>query len=126
MKREGESWSLEFDDGVVVGRFEQGMELDAFEEEAYPAFEAIVQEYEYEIVGTADLVEVEETLGNDVLAIWEQAAQESSQLPNYERGALVADGIKKFALKNKLSVPDAEIRGFESLPDAIQWARTGD
>jgi hypothetical protein len=126
MEKRGNSWSLEYDDGVVIGRFEQEMPLDAFEEEAYPAFEEIVSEYEEEIVGTADLVEVEDSLGEDVLAVWEQAAQESSQLPNYRRGALVADGLKELALKNKLSVPDAEIKGFEDLPEAIEWARSGD
>lgn len=126
MRKEGTNWSLEFNDGVVVGRFEEGMPLEAFETEAYPAFEAIVREYETEIVGTADLVEVEDTLGDEVLSVWEQAARESSQLPNYERGALVADGIKRFALKNKLSVPDAEIKGFEELPEAIEWARSGE
>jgi len=126
MQRSGDQWSLEYDDGVVIGRFEQGMPLEAFETEAYPAFEAIVREYEREIVGTADLVEVEETLGDDVLSVWEQAAQESSQLPNYERGALVADGIKRYALQNKLNVPDAEIQGFDNLSDAVEWARHGE
>lgn len=123
MKKEGKNWSLEYDDGVVIGRFGTDMPLDAFEEEAYPAFEAIIAEHEHDIIGTADLVEVEDTLGEDVLSVWEQAAQESSQLPNYERGALVADGLKRFALKNELSVPDAEIRSFNELEEAIEWAR---
>lgn len=123
MKKEGQSWSLEYDDGVVVGRFEKEMPLEAFETEAYPAFEEIITEYKHDIVGTADLVEVEDTLGDDVLEVWEQAARESSQLPNYRRGALVADGLKKFALKNELKVPDAEIKAFEDLEKAITWAR---
>jgi hypothetical protein len=126
MKQSGESWSLEYQDGVVIGRFHEDMPLDAFETEAYPAFEAIVDEYETDIVGTADLIEVEQSLDDDVLAIWEDAANASSQLPNYERGALVADGLKKFALQNKLDVPDAEIQSFDSLDAAIEWARHGD
>jgi hypothetical protein len=123
MRKDGEHWSLEFVDGVVVGHFGQEMPLEAFETEAYPAFEAIIGEHKDDIVGTADLVEVDDRLGNDVLEVWEQAAQESSQLPNYERGALVADGLKRFALQNKLDVPDAEIKAFEDLDTAIEWAR---
>jgi len=123
MRKSGSAWSLEYDDGVVVGRFGEDMPLSAFEEEAYPAFEAIVDEYEEDIVGTADLVEVDGTLGGDILSVWEQAAQESAQLPNYRRGALVADGIKRLAIKGKLSVPNAEIETFERLDDAIEWAR---
>jgi hypothetical protein len=123
MRREGTAWSLEYDDGVVVGRFHEDMPLEAFEEEAYPAFEEIVGRYRDDIVGTADLIEVEKTLGDDILSIWEDAANASSELPNYRRGALVADGLKRLALQNKLKVPDAEIKAFEDLNTAIEWAR---
>jgi hypothetical protein len=102
------------------------MPLSAFEEEAYPAFEEIIAEHERDIVGTADLVTLDDPFGDDVLEIWEAAARESSQLPNYERGALVADGITKLSLKNKLRVPDAEIETFEELDAAVEWARTGE
>ncbi|MFC7057978.1 STAS/SEC14 domain-containing protein [Halovenus salina] len=126
MKRSGDSWSLEYDDGVVIGRFREGMPLSAFETGAYPAFEAICAQHSEDIIGTADLVELDDALGTEVLDIWEQAAQESSQLPNYRRGALVADGITNLSLKNKLRVPNAEIKGFENLDDAIAWARGED
>jgi hypothetical protein len=123
MKREGTNWSLEYDDGVVVGVFDEGMPLDAFETEAYPAFEAIIGEHREDIVGTADLVRLEDPFGDDVLEIWEQAANESAQLPNYRRAALVADGIKKLSLKKKLRVPGAEVGTFEDHQTAIEWAR---
>ncbi|MEZ3117189.1 hypothetical protein RYH80_14835 [Halobaculum sp. MBLA0147] len=126
MLERGENWSLEYDDGVVIGRFERGMPLSAFEEEAYPAFERILGEHETDIVATADIVRLEDALGQDVLDIWEQAARESSQLPNYERAALVADGILKYGLKGQLRVPDAEIETFEDPERAIHWARTGE
>jgi hypothetical protein len=126
MIRRGDDWSLEYDDGVVIGRFGEGMPLSAFEEEAYPAFEEILAQHRDDIVATADLVELEDALGDEVLEIWEAAARESSQLPNYERAALVADGILKYGLKRQLRVPDAEIETFEDLDRAIHWARTGE
>ena len=126
MIERGESWSLEYDDEVVIGRFEHGMPLSAFEEEAFPAFERILDRHRDDIVATADIVELEDALGSDVLEIWEAAAQESSQLPNYERAALVADGILKYGLKRQLRVPDAEIETFEELDRAVHWARTGE
>jgi hypothetical protein len=126
MLREGTNWSLEYEDGVVIGRFLEGMPLSAFEEECYPAFEEILGEHREDIVATADLVRLEDPFGEDVLEIWEQAARESSQLPNYGRAALVADGIKKVSLKNKLKVPKAEIETFEDHDEAIEWARHGD
>lgn len=58
-----------------------------------------------------------------MLRVCEQPTQESSQLPNYERGALVTDGLKRFALQNKLDVPDAEIKAFEDLDTPIKWAQ---
>ena len=54
---EGTAWSSQYDDGVVVGRFYEDMPIEAFEEEAYPAFEEIVGRYRDDIVGTADLIE---------------------------------------------------------------------
>lgn len=99
------------------------MPLDAFDEEAYPAFEEIIEQHENDIVGTADKVDTEGTMGDDVLSVWEQAARESSKLPNYQRGALVADGLAELAIKEKLFVPDAEIMSFEDMETAIEWAR---
>lgn len=126
MRREGNNWSLEYEDGVVIGRFLEGMKLEAFGEQAYPAFQEIIEAHEDDIVATADLVELEDPFGEDVLEVWEQAARSSSQLPNYKRGALVADGITQLSLKNKLRVPDATIETFEDLDTAFEWARTGE
>lgn len=126
MRKEGNNWSLEYDDGVVIGKFLDGMELEAFGDEAYPAFEEIIDAHEYDIVATADLVELEDPLGEEILEVWEDAARSSSQLPNYKRGALVADGITQLSLQNKLRVPDATIETFEDLDTAIEWARTGE
>ena len=126
MIRRGDDWSLEYDDGVVIGRFGEGMPLSAFEEEAYPAFEEILAQHRDDIVATADRVELKSALGDDVLEIWEAAARESSRLPNYERAALVADGILRYGLKRQLRVPDAEVETFEDLDRAVHWARTGE
>ena len=123
MKRSGNNWSLEYDDGVAVGVFEEGMPLDAFGTEAYPAFEAIIGEHREDIVGTADLVELEDPFGDGVLDIWEGAANESAQLPDYRRAALVAEGIKRVSRKKQLRVPDAEIETFEDHERAVEWAR---
>lgn len=126
MRREGENWSLEFDDGVVIGIFGEDMQLAAFEEEAYPAFEEILSVHRSNIVGTADDVRMTDPFSRDVFEVWEQAARESAQLPNYERAALTAKGIKAISLRGKLSVPGAEFETFENHDDAIEWARTGE
>ena len=123
MKREGENWSLEYDDGVVIGYFGKGMAIEAFEEEVYPAFESILKVHKNRIVGTADHVLITDPFSKDVFEIWEQAARESAQLPNYKRAALTAEGIKSVSLRNKLSVPDAEFKTFDDHEKAIEWAR---
>lgn len=61
MIERGDNWSLEYDDGVVIGRFEHGMPLSAFETEAYPAFERILEHHRDDIVATADVVRHPET-----------------------------------------------------------------
>jgi len=126
MRKESEHWSLEFDDGVIVGRFQEDMPLDAFEAEVYPAFEAIVEEHDTDIVGTADRVDTEGILHDEVLSVWERAAREASTLPHFERGAIVAEGMTKYALKNALNAPTVVIKAFDDLDTAIEWARDGD
>lgn len=123
MKREGENWSLEYDEGVVIGFFGKGMPIEAFEEEVYPAFESILKVHKNRIVGTADHVLITDPFSKDVFEIWEQAARESAELPNYERAALTAEGIKSVSLRNKLSVPGAEFKTFDDHQKAIEWAR---
>lgn len=125
MRKEGDKWSLEYDDGVLIARFEKGIEFDSFGDEAFPAFEEILSVHGDSIVGSANLVTVESTLSSAVFDVWEQAAEEYAALPNYQRGAFVADGITKFSLKSTLDVPGARNETFDDFEDAIEWVRHG-
>lgn len=125
MKKEGENWSLTYDDGVVIGEFGEGMKLESFEAEVYPAFEEILAAHKHDIVATADHVGISDPFSRDIFDVWEEAARESAKLPNYERAALTAAGIKAISLRGKLSIPEAEFRTFNDHETAIEWARTG-
>ena len=126
MRKEGTNWSLEFEDGVVIGRFHKDMRMETFEEEVYPAYEEILDSHKENIVASADLVNIADPFSKDVFEVWEEAAQESSQLPNFERAALVSDGVKALSLRSKYDVPGAEMQTFDDLDKAIEWARHGD
>lgn len=123
MRKTGDNWSLEFDDGVLVARFEQGIDFDAFGAEAFPAFERILDAHGRDIVGSANLVAVDDHLSDDVYGVWEQAAERYADLPNYRRGAFVANGLKQFSLKKSLDVPGAENNTFDDFETAIEWVR---
>jgi hypothetical protein len=123
MKREGDNWRLEYRDGVVIGVFGEEMRMEAFEEEAYPAFEEILDSHRNDIVATADDVRISDPFSKDVFEVWEAAARESAQLPNYERAALSARGIKALSLKDKLSVPGVDFQTFDTHDEAIEWAK---
>lgn len=97
--------------------------MDAFETEALPAFEEILDKHREDIVATADLVQIDDPFENDVFETWEAAARETAKLPNYERTALTADGIKAISLRERLSVPEAEFRTFDDHERAIEWAK---
>lgn len=125
MKKQGENWSLEYDDTVLVARFEKGIQFDAFGEEAFPAFKQILARHGDDIVGSANLVTVEEFLDDRVYDVWESAADEYANLPNYQRGAFVANGVTQFSLKAKLDVPGAENQVFDDFDNAIEWVRNG-
>lgn len=126
MFKQGENWSLEFDNGVLVARFEEGIDYGAFGDEAFPAFKEILAAHGDDIVGSANLVTIEDHLGTDVYDVWEAAADEYAQLPNYQRGAFVAEGITKFSLKSSLNVRGAENQTFDDFGAATEWVRNGD
>lgn len=126
MRKTGDNWSLEYDDGVLVARFEQGIDFDAFGAEAFLAFERILNVHGRNVVGSANVVTVEAHLSDEVYGVWEQAAERYAQLPDYRRGAFVADGLKQFSLKKSLDVPGAENRTFDDFETAVEWVRNGD
>lgn len=123
MREAGDNWSLEYADGIVIGTFEEEMRMSAFEEEAYPAFERILDEHAADIVGTADLVNIADPFDKNVFEVWEDAAAETAQLPNMERAGIAADGIKAISLAGRLSVPGIEVETFDTHAEAIEWAR---
>jgi hypothetical protein len=125
MLKQGTNWSLEYDDSVLIARFEEGIDYDAFGDEAFPAFQEILNTHGTDIVASANLVAVEDHLDEQVYDVWEAAADEYAQLPNYKRGAFVAEGIKKFSLKQSLAVPDATNKTFDAFDSAVEWARHG-
>ena len=126
MRKTGDNWSLEYDDGVLVARFEAGIDFEAFGDEAFPAFKQILNVHGGNIVGSANLVTVEDHLDKEVYSVWEQAAEEYADLPTYQRGAFVAEGLKQFSLQKSLDVPGAENRTFDDFDAAIEWVREAD
>lgn len=126
MRKTGDNWSLEYDDAVLVARFEKGIDFDAFGAEAFPAFKQILDHHGRNIAGSANLVTVEDHLSDDVYEVWEQAAEQYAKLPNYQRGAFVANGLKQFSLKKSLDVPGAENDTFDDFEAAIEWVRDAD
>jgi len=124
MKHSGTSWSLEYENGIIVGRFEKGMPLFAFAEEVYPAFEELSHEHRTDIVGTVDLIELDESLGKEIPKIWHQTTRKPSNLPNFQRAAFIANGLDVIILHTELSKLNIEIKGFDDdLNEAIKWAR---
>jgi hypothetical protein len=126
MRKTGDDWTLEYDDGVLVARFEASIEFKAFGDEAFPAFKQILDTHGQNIVGSANLVSVGDHLGKEVYDVWEQAATKYASLPNYQRGAFVAEGLKQFSLQKSLDVPGAENQTFDDFDAAIEWVREAD
>ena len=125
MLKQGTNWRMEYDDSVLIARFENGIEYDAFGDEAFPAFQELLDEHGNDIVASVNVVAVEDHLDEEVYDVWESAADEYARLSDYKRGAFVAEGIKKFSLKRSLDVPGATTKTFDEYDTAIEWARHG-
>ncbi len=62
MRKQGNNWSLEYDDSVLIAQFEKGIDFESFGAEAFPAFQEILSVHGDSIVGSANLVAVESKL----------------------------------------------------------------
>ena len=55
VSQRGSGWTVEVDDGVIIWEFLPGMELSAFQEEAYPVYEDLLSSTRYRLIPqTAD------------------------------------------------------------------------
>ena len=120
-----QNWEMTYEDGVHVSVFQQGMELDSFEEAAYPAFERYLTRHHEALVGSVGVVELDDPFSDEVFAVWQQAAQRCRELPNYQRLAIVADGIKAVSLRGEVDVDGVVVETFEDRETAVEWARNG-
>lgn len=116
--KRGNGWTVEIDDGVMVWQFLSNMELDAFEREAYPVYDRLLDSYN--IDGMVTVVNLEDPFTSDVFALWEESV-DRAQAAGVERWAVVADGIKAISLQGKVDVGNVETFTSENRTEALDW-----
>ena len=118
----GDKWSVKSEGDTLVWKFEEGMELSKFKQEAYPLYKELVSEHTEEINGMVTVIELDDAFNEEAFKVWENAGQKA-QDEGIERWALVADGLTKISLKGKLDYDDLEVKAFEDSSEAIDWSR---
>jgi len=118
-KHRGEGWTVELNDGVMVWEFLPGMELSAFEEEAYPIYEEMLTDND--IDGLVTVVKMDDAFNEAVFSVWERSAQRAEEA-GIGRWAVVAEGIKSLSLRGKVNVGDLDTLTTENRTDAVEWA----
>lgn len=116
--RSGAGWTVEVDDGVMIWEFRPGMNLAAFKEEAYPVYEDLLQDREFD--GMITHVKLGAPFNDEVFSLWEQGAKRAHEA-GIGRWALVVRGIKSLSLQNRIDVDGLETMTTEDLDEAIEW-----
>lgn len=115
----GEGWKVKTENNVIIWDFEQGMELSAFKEEAYPLYEKLIEEKNLKAMVT--VVKLDDPFNKEAFQVWEKAAQRAQEA-GMEKWAVVAEGITAISLKGKIDVDNLEVLKTEDREEAINWA----
>jgi L-alanine-DL-glutamate epimerase-like enolase superfamily enzyme len=118
----GKWWSYEQEGNVGIWTIEDFENLFAKElDEAESHYAETASRDEI----TATLVVFDEVghLGSETQDHMTDAWSELAQAVDVERTAYVADGITALAVKSNVTAPNKELEAFESVDDALDWAR---
>jgi hypothetical protein len=116
----GDGWTVDVEDGLMLWEFEQGMNLAAFEAQAYPVFEDLLESHD--VTAMVTVVRLDDPFTADVFNLWEESGQRLDAAGG-EKWALVADGVKAISLRGKIDVGDLDVHTTERREDAVEWAR---
>lgn len=119
-KQTGDGWTVEVQDNIMVWEFLPGMELSAFKQEAYPVYEELLDDHEFD--GMVTDVRIDDPFTGEVFDVWEKSAQRADQA-GLERWAVVADGIRAISLRGKVDTGGLETLTTEERTKAIEWAK---
>jgi hypothetical protein len=120
-KQTGDGWTVEVDDNIMIWEFLPGMELSAFGEEAYPVYEELLSEHNFD--GMVTDVRIDDPFNKEVFEVWEKSALRAEQA-GLDRWAVVAEGITKISLGGKIDTGGLETLTTEKRSEAIEWAKS--
>jgi hypothetical protein len=115
----GDGWTVEVQDNIMIWEFLPGMELAAFREEAYPVYEDLLADGEFD--GMVTDVRIDDPFTSEVFDVWEKSAQRADQA-GIERWAVVAEGISAISLRGKINTGELETLTTDDRSEAIEWA----
>ena len=115
----GDGWTVELDDCVLIWEFLDGMELSAFQTEAYEVYEEFLGSYDIDAMVTH--VQMADPFDGDTFEVWERSAQKADSA-GIERWAVIADGITAISLRGKIDTGDLETLTTEDRTEAVEWA----
>lgn len=119
-KQTGAGWTVETRNNIMVWEFLPGMELSAFKQEAYPVYEELVTENDFD--GMVTDVRIEDPFNSEAFDVWEKSAQRADAA-GIDRWAVVAEGITAISLRGKVDTGDMETLTTEDRSEAIEWAQ---
>ena len=119
VSKSGNGWTVEVNNGVMIWEFLGGMELSAFRDEAYEAYEELLDSHTIDAMVTH--VQMDDPFDSETFEVWEQSAQKAESA-GITRWAVVADGITAISLRGKIDTGDLDTLTTEDRTEAVEWA----
>ncbi|MFC7132727.1 MULTISPECIES: hypothetical protein [Salinibaculum] len=114
---QGDGWTVEVTDGVMIWEFLVEMDLESFREDAFPVFKRIVASRD--VTGMVTVEDLDDLFNDSVFQVREHIAQRAAQ-KGVDRWVAVSDGIKKLSLSSKIDTRSLDTFTTENRTEAIE------
>lgn len=116
-----QDWELSVEGSVIVGRFarEMAVDMETFLDVGEEWSDLVTRDG---VTAHVAIFETEESIGWEVLDAMERAAEMGVD-SGIERWAIVADGVKRLAVKNRVEMPGLDVMTTDDPEEAFEWAR---
>jgi hypothetical protein len=115
-----DGWTMEQSGDVLIFEFGEGMDIDAFGEEAWEAYtDALERE---RVCGVVTVVETDDPFDAATFDVWDRSGEIAAE-KGVDRWAVVGDRLKRMSTKSQLDTEGLTVEGFDDRDEALAWAQ---
>jgi hypothetical protein len=104
---------------VLVFEFGEGMDLNAFGEDAWDAYTDMLAREQ--VCAIVTIIETDDPFDAATFDVWERSGELAAE-KGVEKWAVVGDRLKRMSTKSQLDTEGLTVNGFDDRSEALKWA----